>query len=353
MGDKDSITTNQTATLSPAARAFVRNAHPGTMPFVDSLSKFVTKPSRIAKSRQILLKRFQPKEEALITKHGLTVGTTIIADVPIVVIEPSYITQDNRGKIILNIHGGLFYSGTARDTSGLIAAAEWGIKVYSIEYTLSPEAQYPIARDECLSVYRALVRSQSAGAENIIGMATSAGGQLMLSMLLKAREERLSMPKAVFLSSPLADLSGPIGDSLTANEGRDPLDIYIAMSAIKQNYRPVENAGGSQDQSLSPILGSSKNRSASSGGCQFDTEDPFYSPIYASYDSKFPPTVITTGTRDLMLSTSVRLSWVLREAGVRTELLVSEGMWHYFIWKEELPEAKQAREGVRRFLQSL
>jgi monoterpene epsilon-lactone hydrolase len=33
-------------------------------------------------------------------------------------------------------------------------AAEMGIRVFSIEYTLSPEVRYPVAIKQCLGVYR-------------------------------------------------------------------------------------------------------------------------------------------------------------------------------------------------------
>ena len=83
-----------------------------------------------------------------------------------------------------------------------------------------------------------------------------------------------------------------------------------------------------------------------------DLHDPAVSPIYASYDSGFPPTVINTGTRDSLMSNSVRLFWVLREAGADVELLVSEGMWHGFNWEPALPEAVRARAAVYDFLRS-
>jgi monoterpene epsilon-lactone hydrolase len=83
-----------------------------------------------------------------------------------------------------------------------------------------------------------------------------------------------------------------------------------------------------------------------------DLHDPAVSPIYASYDSRFPPTVLNTGTRDSLMSNSIRLFWVLREAGVDVELLVSEGMWHGFNWEPALPEAVRARAAVYDFLRS-
>lgn len=38
-----------------------------------------------------------------------------------------------------------------------------------------------------------------------------------------------------------------------------------------------------------------------------DVRHPLYSPVYAEYDASFPPCVISVGTRDLMLSSGVRL----------------------------------------------
>ena len=62
------------------------------------------------------------------------------------------------------------------------------------------------------------------------------------------------------------------------------------------------------------------------GGLDFDAKDPFYSPVYASYNKGWPKTVITTGARNVALSSSIRLFWKMREGGVKVELLVGEGM---------------------------
>lgn len=344
------VAPNQAATLSPAALEVIGKECLSPIP--NWLAKLFSKPSQIVRSRQIFLKRAQPTEEALISRHGLNVSKTIIADVPIVIIEPSYVSSINKHKIILNVHGGRVGMGSARDTSSLLAAAEWGIKVYSIDYTLAPEARYPIARDECLSVYRAVVRGAQRDAQDLICMGTATGGQILLSMLLKAQEERLALPKGVILSSPLADLSGSVGDSMIANLGRDTIDASYVMQAVRQNYQPTADRGGAETDQSPLVYGLKKTKSASPVQ-KFDTKDPSYSPVYASYNSSFPPTVISTGTRDLMLSTSIRLSWALKDAGVRNELLVSEGMWHSFLWNEELSEAIQARAAMRKFLESL
>ena len=55
-----------------------------------------------------------------------------------------------------------------------------------------------------------------------------------------------------------------------------------------------------------------------------DLKDPLLSPVYGDMHG-FPPTILTTGTRDLLLSNTVRVHRKLREAGVEAVLQVYEG----------------------------
>lgn len=132
------------------------------------------------------------------------------------------------------------------------------------------------------------------------------------------------MPTAgVYLCTPAIDLSGA-GDSMVFNSlGRDIMPVSLLTGMVSQNYAPKG----------------------------INLMDPLYSPIYAEYDETFPRTVITVGTRDFALSHGIRFYWKLREAGVRVELLVSEGMWHGFNWDPVIPEALQARAAVIGFLE--
>ena len=76
------------------------------------------------------------------------------------------------------------------------------------------------------------------------------------------------------------------------------------------------------------------------GGNKVD--QPLISPIYGAFDRSFPSFLITTGTRDLLLSQAVRLSQRLRDCGLTVDLQVWEGLWHVFEWYEDLPEARQS-----------
>lgn len=79
---------------------------------------------------------------------------------------------------------------------------------------------------------------------------------------------------------------------------------------------------------------------AYAGGKQLD--DAEISPLFADFiscDGRFPPTLISSGTRDLLLSDAVRLAERLREIHVQVDFRMAEGLWHVFEWYPDLPEA--------------
>ena len=57
----------------------------------------------------------------------------------------------------------------------------------------------------------------------------------------------------------------------------------------------------------------------------------------------FPPTILTTGTRDLLLSNTVRMHRALRQAGVEASLQVYEGQSHAHYYRDDTaPESREA-----------
>jgi len=73
------------------------------------------------------------------------------------------------------------------------------------------------------------------------------------------------------------------------------------------------------------------------------------SPIYGDMHG-LPPAILTTGTRDLLLSNTVRVHRKLREAGVEASLQVFEGMAHAQYYRDaSAPESRQAFEEIARF----
>ena len=58
-----------------------------------------------------------------------------------------------------------------------------------------------------------------------------------------------------------------------------------------------------------------------------DLANPLVSPLYGDF-AGFPPTYLVSGTRDMLLSDTVRVHRKLREAGVTADLNVFEGLPH-------------------------
>ncbi|WP_155352826.1 alpha/beta hydrolase [Acrocarpospora macrocephala] len=309
-------TAAQRTTMSDEAARFLAGMRPLFLP--DALTSVLVTRERLIQERENFTATEKIVEDELIARYGLTLHRETIGGVPVTVVTPPAIAPNRRDQIAINIHGGGFFLGTARDRVGLLMARELGVRVYSIDYTLAPEAIYPQAVNEILAVYRELVRRYDPA--NIVGVASSAGGNLLTATVLAAKAEGLPMIAALGLFTPVTDLTG-VGDSIVANDRRDGLVANLRVEVPARFYAGDE-----------PL------------------DSPGLSPVYADYSADFPPTVLTTGTRDLNLSDIVRLTWRLDDAGVQTRLLVSEGMWHGFHWEPVLPEAIQARTAAVKFL---
>jgi epsilon-lactone hydrolase len=78
---------------------------------------------------------------------------------------------------------------------------------------------------------------------------------------------------------------------------------------------------------------------------------PYASPIYGNFSKGFPPTLIQVGTKEILLSDSVRLYQALDQAGIPVKLDVYEGMPHVFQGSlVNTPESKIALSKMDNFL---
>jgi acetyl esterase/lipase len=86
-------------------------------------------------------------------------------------------------------------------------------------------------------------------------------------------------------------------------------------------------------------------------GAGANRRDPLLSPVFADYTKDFPPTLIQTGTRDLLLSDCARLHEKMKAQGVDVELSVREAMWHGYLIlpSNHYPEANAAFQELAEF----
>lgn len=224
-------------------------------------------------------------------------------------------------QVILYFFGGGHITGSPDEDLAITAriAHFTGRKVCVPAYRLAPENPYPAALVDALAVYQALLREY--GARSLALSGESAGGNLSLALIGAAAARGLPLPAAVALLSPWCDLTHS-GDTIRTLDGIDPtLDLDHLLSHMARAY-----AGGR------PLA------------------SPDISPLFADVAKGFPPTLITTGTRDVLLSDCARLSTKLRRAGVNVDLRVTEGMWHVFEFYPQLPEAEDSIRGIATFL---
>ena len=137
---------------------------------------------------------------------------------------------------------------------------------------------------------------------------------------LRARDEDLPLPAAAVLMTPEVDLTES-GDSFQANLG---VDTVLTGSLMPAN---LLYAGG------------------------HDLAHPYLSPLFGDFTEGFPPTFLTTGTRDLFLSNTVRMHRALRAAGIAAELHVLEAAPHGGFFGTA-PEDKALVQEMRRFSDS-
>lgn len=197
----------------------------------------------------------------------------------------------------VDIHGGGFIAGGGEMCLVLaqLRAMEYEVEVWSIDYRLAPAHVWPAALDDCVAAYRIVLDHHAA--RDVVLAGASAGGNLAAALLLRARDEGLPMPAALLLLTPGLDMNGA-GDTRQTNRYLD-VNLY-----------------GGAEEGPAAYLG------------EGDASDPLVSPIYGSFSRDWPPTLLSSGTRDLLLSDTVRMHRLLRRAGVRAELHVTEAGPH-------------------------
>ena len=252
---------------------------------------------------------------------GVTVEKTSIAGVNAFIVTPKSIPAGNRNRLLLHLHGGVrvLNPGESGTWEAVLMAGFGGFKVISVDYRMPPDYPFPAALDDAVAVYRELLKTTNSKNLGIFG--TSAGGSLTLTTLLRAKQERLPMPGAIAPGTPTVDLT-KTGDTLFTN----------AM---------VDNTLGTQDGFIrATALLYANGR---------DLKDPLLSPIYGDVHD-FPPTILTSGTRDLYLSNTVRMHRKLRAAGVEAILQMWEGQSHAQYMRDiTAPETKEYHDEVARF----
>jgi monoterpene epsilon-lactone hydrolase len=301
--------------VSPEAQALI------ALPFPPHM---VAAPADAAAWKDLIARRAAtagPVVAKIKEKLGVSVEPTVIAGVKAFIVTPNTMPDGNRNRLLVHVHGGgyVFAPGEAALPEALLMAGFGGFKVISVDYRMPPDFPYPAAMDDAMAVWREAVKM--ADPKNMAIFGTSTGGGMTLSMVLRARSEGLPLPAAIAPGTPWSDLT-ETGDSYFSNEFVD--NVLVTWNGW---------------------LG----RAAYLYANGHDLKDPQLSPIYGDFHG-FPPTILTTGTRDLFLSNTVRTHRKLRRAGVEADLNVYEGQSHAQYGADvDAPETKEAFTDIARF----
>lgn len=254
-------------------------------------------------------------------RMGVAVVPDRIAGVPVFRIAPAQPSVGRRGRLLVHLHGGgyVLFPGEAGAGEGMMMAGYAGFEVISVDYRMAPDHPFPAGLDDTAAVWRALAAERDPKEMAVFG--SSAGGGLTLALMLQLKAEGLPLPGAIATGSPWADLTGG-GDSLRANEFVD--NVLVSNSGWVGGAATLYAAG-------------------------HEARDPLISPLLGDL-AGLPPAIVTSGTRDLLLSDAVRVHRGLRRAGVPAELQVFEGQSHAQFLEPFVPETAEAFGEIAAFL---
>jgi len=279
-------------TLSPEAQRFL--AAGGKFIKLDGGPPSPTDKDAWRKRIAIINKATEPLVKRLLASPA-TVERKTVNGVSVCVGTPNEMRHKDRVRI--SIHGGAFtvMGGAYVEGDAAQVAAASGCTTYSIDYRMPPDFPFPAAVDDCVAVYREIIKSYEPKKVAISG--GSAGGNLAGTVTLKIRDSGLPMPGAVAMLTPLTDLTN-LSDTLRTNLGVD-----TALPRVPDAAAALYADG-------------------------HDLKDPYLSPLFGDFSKGFPPTYLQSGTRDLLLSDTVRMHAVLLNAEIEAELHVGEAMPH-------------------------
>ncbi len=228
-------------------------------------------------------------------------------------------------KTILYLHGGGFIAGSVnshKDLGSRIALAS-DAKMLIINYRLAPENKFPAALNDVFDSYRWLLNNRIAP-KNIIIAGDSAGGGLVMSLLLKIKQWKLEIPGGAVLISPWVDLECK-GKSHSRNRTKDPM--------------------------LTPEMLAFTIKLYTGGEC--DLSDPMISPINGDLRG-LCPIFIQVGSCEILEDDAIMLAENAQNADVPVELEIWDDMfhvWHYF--SRYLSSGREAIKRIGHFIKNI
>lgn len=229
---------------------------------------------------------------------------------------------DPGDRALLYFHGGAYIFGSTTSHAELIAriALACRTRVLAPNYRLAPEHAFPAAIDDGLATWRFLVE-RGIDPKRIAVLGDSAGGNMVMALLLRLRDAGEPLPACAALICPWVDLTAEGGS-------------FVDNAAFDWGDKPTF------DRWIATYLAG------------HDAKDPLVSPVYADL-SRLPPLLVQVGAAELLHDQATALAARAKAHGTDARLAVEPDMvhdWHSFAGL--FPRCGKAIEDIAGFVRT-
>lgn len=258
--------------------------------------------------------------EGLLAQMPVDIAPSTVGGVPVEQISPQ--TGPDAERVLINLHGGAFFSGAMQiaRVESIPMAYRGKFRVVAVDYRQGYEHKFPTASEDVAAVYGALLEDYAPSQIGIYG--GSAGGTLTAQATAWILEHGLPAPGAIGIFGAGA---GGVGDSA----------YFSALGTGERPPKPMDVTRRAPVGYFSTVR----------------ENDPMVNPNIApqALRAKFPPSLLITGTRAFDLSPAIATHRALVQAGAESSLHVFDGLGHCFYYDAITPESVDAYETIIRF----
>ncbi|WP_374338433.1 alpha/beta hydrolase [Leeia sp.] len=227
-----------------------------------------------------------------------------------------YPPSHDPSRVMLFLHGGGYVYGSLDSHAGMAAelARAAGCIGVQLHYRLAPEHPHPAAVEDALAAYCAVLdQGYAASAVSLVG--DSAGGGLVVALLLVLKQRQLPLPGAVACLSPWVDLLLR-GESYQTRAHLDPMVERKVVELVREQYLGLQDP---TQVTASPILGDLTG---------------------------LPPMLVQVGELEILYSDAEMLAEKAHQCGVEVTFEVWPAMVH--VWHLYYPMLTAGREAISR-----
>ena len=217
---------------------------------------------------------------------------------------------------MLYLHGGGFVAGHPRMYFAFCGqlAKRLRANIFLPDYRKAPEYPFPAAPDDCFSVYQALRKPKSRKPFVLAG--DSAGGNLTLVTMLRARNKKIRLPDCAVMISPATDVTDVY--SRSANNHSDDMFHLSSIELITELYLNGESP-----------------------------ENPYISPAKGDMRG-LTPMIITVSESEALRDDAYKVFTKAKKAEVTVEMIKRKNMPH--VWPVMYPFLPEARKDLKRIV---